>query len=76
LNVTGNLPTPCHDIEWDVQPPDADGRIDVELYSLTKAGGECIQVLEPFDEQIPVGNFTEGSFSVWLNGDLIGEFDL
>jgi hypothetical protein len=76
LNVVGNLPTPCHELEWDIAPPDGEGRIAVEIYSITKVGDTCIQVLEPFDVQIPVGDFTEGSFSVWLNGEMIGEFDL
>jgi hypothetical protein len=35
----------------------------------------CIQVLEPFQEQIDLGTFPSGHYSVWLNGEWVGEFD-
>src|SRR3972149_2726409 len=33
-------------------------------------------VWEPMEESVPLGAFTQGSFSVWLNGERVTEFEL
>jgi hypothetical protein len=76
LRVKGNLPTPCHVLQWEVSEPDEQGRISVELYAATEPDRICIQVLEPFEAQIPLGDYREGDFTVWLNGEKVGEFNL
>lgn len=76
LVVSGNLPTPCHNLRAKVSEPDENGRIDVELFSLTKTGVACIQVLESFEATIPLGSFSSGSYSVYVGGDKVGEFEL
>jgi hypothetical protein len=73
LQVSGQLPDPCHEAIWSVSKPDPEGRIDVELHSEAQAGLDCIQVLQPVTLRIPVGSFTSGSYSVWLNGERVGE---
>lgn len=74
LNVSGSLPTPCDTLHWASEPPNAQGQIHVDVYSLRAPGINCIQVLEPTEVSIPVGAFSEGEYSVWLNGELVGEF--
>lgn len=76
LHLQGDLPTPCHRLEWEVSEPDAQNRIQVKAFSTLDAEVDCIQVLEPFEARIPLGSFTEGLYSVWLNGERIGDFDL
>ena len=75
LVIRGTLPTPCASLEWSAQPPDEQGRILVEVYSVQDPGLACIQVLQDLEERLPIGSYSEGSYSVWLNGDLVGEFD-
>lgn len=74
LALRGSLPTPCHTLQWSSEPPDPQGRIDIEVFSLRDPAMDCIQVLEPMEASIPIGSFTQGSYSVWLNGELVGEF--
>lgn len=76
LELHGSLPNPCSELVWQVEPPDEQGRIQVQAYSQQESELACIQVLQPLEETIPVGDFTQGKFSVWLNGELIGEFEL
>lgn len=76
LLLTGSLPTPCHILQWEVQEADSEGRILVEVYSLIDPEAICAQVLEPFEERIHLGDFTSGSFSVWVNEEKVGEFNL
>ena len=76
LQVTGALPTPCHALKWEVHGPDPDGRIDVVLYSVADPNLACVQVLEAFEAIIPLGEFESGSYTVSLNGEPVGTFDL
>ena len=75
LMLAGNLPTPCNQLRLEISPPDSENKIHVEAYSVTDPNQVCIEVLEPFEEQIDLGTFPTGQYSVWVNGGLAGEFD-
>jgi hypothetical protein len=75
LGFSGNLPTPCHQIRSVVGEPDAENKIHVEVYTVVDPNMMCTQVLQPFMETIELGTFPSGHYSVWLNGQLAGEFD-
>ena len=75
LNISGNLPTPCHQLRVVIQPPDAENRIEAEIYSLVDPNVACTQVLAPFEESIDLGTFPAGHYTVLVNGDAVGEFD-
>jgi len=74
LSVSGNLPDPCHHLRVTVSAPDSENRIDVQLYSLANPETMCIQVLEPFDVNIPLGSFPTGEYHLYLNGEKVAEF--
>ena len=76
LWLAGNLPTPCHSLEYQVAAPDAQNRIHVTAYSTADPAAMCAQVLQPFEESIaiPMEGTADGTYSVWLNGELVGEF--
>lgn len=75
LSIQGNLPTPCHELRVKIPSPDPENKIMVEAYSLVDPAGACAQVLKPFQEFIDLGTFSSGHYSVWVNGELAGEFD-
>ena len=75
LYLSGTLPTPCNHLRVVVPETDADNRIYIEVYSVTDPNAMCIQVLEPFDTTISLGSFPSGHYEVYVNGELIGEFD-
>ena len=75
LFLSGNLPTPCNHLRVSVQEPDTENRIYVDIYSVSDPNAMCIQVLEPFDTTISLGSFPTGHYAVYVNGELIGEFD-
>lgn len=75
LVLTGSLPTPCDQLRVNVNPPDSQNRILVEVYSVAKPGAICIQMLQPFSENIPLGSFPAGHYEVWVNGEKAAEFD-
>jgi hypothetical protein len=75
LSLSGDLPTPCHELRVHVQEPDPDNKINVEVYSVVDPDQVCIQVLEPFQANIDLGIFPSGHYTVWANGEMVGEFD-
>jgi hypothetical protein len=74
LVLKGNLPTPCHALRVVVSEPDAQNQIAVDVYSLIDLNTTCIQVLEPFEVNVPLGSFAEGKYTLWVNGELAAEF--
>ena len=74
LEIQGELPSPCHHLKAEVIEPDDNSRIQVELYSLLDPDVMCIQVLEPFETMLSLGSFPDGSYTVWVNGEQVGEF--
>jgi hypothetical protein len=74
LNLKGTLSTPCHYLRAKVNPPDAQNRIQIEVYSLYNPDEICIQMLQEFETSIPLGSYPDGSYTVWLNGKQVGEF--
>lgn len=78
LHVEGNLPNPCHSFDSQVEVDEDAGRIDVEVFSRAPTDEElnCIQMLEPFEENVRLGSFESGSFEVYVNGEMVGSFDV
>jgi hypothetical protein len=73
LELKGNLPTPCHKLRVKVNPPDASGQIQVEVYSLVDPAEICIQVLEPFQASVPLKDLSSGTYQVSVNQEAVGE---
>lgn len=73
LSLKGSLPTPCHQLRVQVSPPDAQNEIQVEVYSLVDPQEICIQMLQDFEVNIPLGSFASGRYQVVVNGEQVGE---
>lgn len=74
LALKGNLPTPCHQLRVAVSPPDADNKVIVDVYSISNPDEMCAQVLEPFEIDFPLGSFPAGRYMLWVNGEMVIEF--
>lgn len=72
LTVQGFLPTPCHIFQAQVAPPDEQGIISIEAFSLVPVGQVCIDVVQDFTTDVPLGMLPVGAYSVWLNGEELG----
>lgn len=75
LSISGDLPTPCHQLRAEIAPPDAENKILVNVYSVVNPDLACTQVVKSFQEQIDLGTFPSGHYAVWVNSELAGEFD-
>ena len=73
--LAGSMPTPCHQLRIALKPADAENKINLEVYSVISPGTNCIQMIQPFQVIFPLGSFSSGHYSVFVNGQLLGEFD-
>lgn len=74
LWVTGSLPTPCHEVAYEVQ--DFGSSLDVRLWSVADPEVACAQVLEPFEISIELGSYESADLPVLLNGEEIGRIEI
>jgi hypothetical protein len=74
--LNGYLPDPCHQLRIVMTPVDSSGKINLEVYSVYRGGTACVTVIQPFEVVYPIGVFTTGHYSVYVNGELLGEFDI
>jgi hypothetical protein len=75
LRISGALPTPCHELRVVIAKPDDTNTIQVEIYSLIDPDEICIQVLEPLEATIPLGDYPSGAYQVVTNGVEIGKIN-
>jgi hypothetical protein len=75
-NVRGNLPDPCHQLRVVVTPSNVDHVINLEAYSVVDPAVACITVLKPFTANIPLGRYTDGDYTVMVNGERLGLFSV
>lgn len=73
--LRGSLPDPCHELRIVPSAPNQDKVIDIEVYSLVDPSQACITVIEPFEANVPLGSFPAGTYTVRVNGEILGEFD-
>lgn len=74
LNIKGNLPTPCYQLRIAVSEPDAENKVNVEVYSIADPDQTCVQVLAPFEVNYSMGTFPAGTYTLWVNGEKIADF--
>lgn len=71
LRLRGWPPTPCHQPRAIVSRAEAHAAIRVELYSLKGSGAVYVQVLMPFEGDVPLGAAAR-RYQVAVNGQPAG----
>lgn len=74
LQLTGWKGNPCNLLRVVAGEPDEQNRIYVDVYTLFDPAALCIQRLDSFTVQAPLGSPPAGEYSVWVNGALVGSF--
>jgi hypothetical protein len=73
LRLQGNLPSPCHRLDVSVQDPDTQHQIKVEVTAAVDSNKVCAQVIQPFDVTVDLGSYPSGRYTLWLNGEKVGD---
>ncbi len=75
LHLKGTMPNPCYHLRVNPAQPDTKNQIQVEVYSVVDPSTICVEMINEFDVETPLGSFPSGHYSVYINGELLGEFD-
>jgi hypothetical protein len=75
LYLKGSLPNPCSLLRISPNPPDAENRINVEVYSLVDPAQVCVQTTKDYDVSFPLGSYPSGHYILLVNGNQVTEFD-
>ncbi len=73
LDVTGEKPTPCHEVFWTVE--DDGETIVIDMISQIASDQACAQVIEEFIIAVPLGSWAGESREVEINGSPAGSFE-
>jgi hypothetical protein len=70
------LPTPCNQLRVEISQPDAQNRIQLSIYALAPKDKPCtlMALSTPMETSLNLGSFAAGQYTVWINGQQVGEF--
>jgi hypothetical protein len=77
VNFAYFLPTPCYKLRVEVSQPDTQNRVNLSAYAVTEKDKACVLMAPatPLQGSLNLGSFSKGHYSVWLNGNKVGDFD-
>ncbi len=70
-------PTPCYQLRVEVNGPDDQNQISLKGYAVAEKDKPCslMALSTPLQASLNLGSFPKGHYTVFLNGNQIGEFD-
>jgi hypothetical protein len=76
VSLSYRLPTPCYQLRVSISQPDSQNRIQLSIYALAPKDKPCtlMALLTPLEASISLGSFPTGSYTVWINGEQVGQF--
>ncbi len=74
VRLLGSMPSVCNELRVEVNLPDAQGRIFMDVYSLINKDMDCDNVFQQFEATILLGTYSSGRYTIWINEGLIGDF--
>lgn len=74
LALVGYMPSVCNELRVEINPPDEEYNVYVEVYSLIDTDIQCDNVFQQFETSILLGTYSPGRYLVWVNGILAGDF--
>lgn len=74
LSMVGYMPSVCNELRVNIDPPDEQFRVFIEVYSLVNPDIQCDNVFQQFEANILFGTYSPGRYYVWINDSLVGDF--
>lgn len=76
VDLKGTMPDPCHQLRIVLTPADTQKNIKLDVYSVFDSKKACVTVIQPFEVIFPLGSFTTGQYSIYINGELLGKLNI
>jgi hypothetical protein len=70
-------PTPCYQLRVEPSGPNAQNQINLKAYAVAEKDKPCslMALTTPLQANLNLGSLPKGHYTVFLNGNQIGEFD-
>jgi hypothetical protein len=71
-------PTPCYQLRVEASGPDAKNQINLKAYGVAEKDKPCnlMALATPLPISLNLGGLPKGHYTVFLNGNQVGEFDV
>jgi hypothetical protein len=76
IRFLGTVPTQCNKLIFKVDPIDAKNQIIIHVFTTSNLKAACLKMAEPFDQTIRLSKIPTGSYTVWFNGNKLGEYSV
>jgi hypothetical protein len=74
VGFLGSMPSVCNELRINIEPPDEEFRIFIEVYSLIDTSLTCDRVFQQFEASVMLGTYSNGRYTIWVNESLVGDF--
>jgi hypothetical protein len=77
VNFAYFQPTPCYQLRVEASNPNEQNQIHLKAYAVAEKDKPCtlMALATPLQASLNLGSVPKGHYTVFLNGDQIGEFD-
>jgi len=76
IRFLGTVPTLCNKLIFKVDPIDSKKQIIIHVFTTSNMKESCLKKAEPFDQTIRLSKVPTGTYTVWFNGNKLGEYSV
>lgn len=73
VKIEGSKATPCHQLRAVIGEPGESKEIRIDLYTVFPTDLACVQMIEAFSVNLPLGSYPAGTYTVYVNDAQIGQ---
>ncbi|TLN00737.1 hypothetical protein FDZ74_16335 [bacterium] len=73
VNIEGSKATPCHQLRAVIGEPGDSKDIRIDVYTVFHPDAVCVQMIENFNVNLPLGSYAAGTYTVYVNEAEIGQ---
>jgi hypothetical protein len=76
IRFMGTVPTICNRILFKIDPIDSKNQIIIHIFTTAKLNSGCLKREQLFDQTIRLTKVPTGTYTVWINGNKLGEYSV
>jgi len=76
IRFIGTVPTLCNKLIFKVDPVDNKNQVIIHIFTTSNLLVTCLKKALPFDQTIRLTKIPSGNYTVWFNGNKLGEYSV
>ena len=74
VDLQGSMPSTCNELRVNIDLPNDNYQILMEVYSVILPLAKCENVFQQFNTSVLLGIYSPGRYTVWVNQGKVGDF--